>query len=55
MTTAVLVITLVTGGFTIAQNISQTVRAIRAVHHHTTRPLYRHVFKPIGKEIKKCN
>jgi hypothetical protein len=30
-------------------NTATIVRAAKALHHHTTKPLYVHVLKPIGQ------
>lgn len=57
MATAALVIALVGSSITVAQNSVVLWRTIKtppvAFHHHVTRPLYRHVLKPAGKEIAK--
>jgi hypothetical protein len=50
MGTATLVIVLIGQSLVVA---SQGVDFWRNLHHHTTRPLYRHVLKPIAKELKK--
>lgn len=51
MSEAALIVTLVIGSFTVAQDAVITVKALRAVHHHTTRVVYRHVLKPIVKKV----
>jgi hypothetical protein len=57
MTTAALVIALIGSSFTVAQNGVLLWRMVKtppvAFHHKVTRPLYRHMLKPIGKEIAK--
>jgi len=57
MATAALVISLISSSFLAAQNGVVLWRIIKAppvaIHHKVTRPLYRHVLKPIGKELAK--
>ena len=58
MATAALVIALIGSSITVAgQGLDfwrqVVVKPTVAVHHHTTRPLYRHVLRPIGKELTK--
>lgn len=53
MAVAAMWIALVSSGLTVTQQTVGLVHFIKATHHHTTRPLYRHVLKPIGKELAK--
>lgn len=64
MATAALVLALVGSSITVATHGVELIAVIKAVsrpptkivkviHHHTTRPLYRHVLKPVGKELEK--
>jgi hypothetical protein len=53
MTTALLVVALFNTSIETGQNISVVVHSLKWVHHHTTRPAYRHVLKPIAKEVAK--
>jgi hypothetical protein len=53
MTTFILVITLFSASVEAGKNVNAIVHGIKAVHHHTTRPLYRHVLKPIGKAVER--
>lgn len=53
MATAALVIALIGSSVTVAQQTVGLVVAIKAVHHHTTRAVYRHVLKPVGKALAK--
>lgn len=52
MTTFLLVIALFNASIEAGQNIGTVVRVIKATHHHSTRPLYRHILKPVGKAVK---
>ena len=53
MAVAAMWIALVSSGLTVTQETVGLVQVIKAAHHHTTRPLYRHVLRPIGKELTK--
>ena len=35
------------------KNSALIVHALKAVHHHTTLPLYHHVLKPVGKAVSE--
>lgn len=54
MTTVILVCTLFTLGVETGRDVGTVVKAFKAVHHHTTRPLYRHALKPIAKTMQKA-
>jgi hypothetical protein len=34
-----------------AKNTVGVVKVIKAAHHHTTKPVYTHVLKPVGKAL----
>ena len=53
MTTFLLVLTLFNTGVETGQNVHAVVHALKAVHHHTTLPLYHHVLKPVGKAVSE--
>jgi hypothetical protein len=53
--TLVLVLAIIGGAnsaYVAARNTATIVKAMKAVHHYTTKPLYQHVLKPTGKAIK---
>lgn len=52
MTTLILVLTLFNTGVETGQNVAVVVHAAKAVHHHFTRPIYRHALKPIVNKVK---
>jgi hypothetical protein len=52
MAEAALILGLITMSFTVGQNTATTVKFFESLHHHTTRAMYRHVLKPVGKAIK---
>lgn len=54
MTETMLILSLITTSVTVAQDGAAFVKAIKAMHHHTTRVVYRHVLRPTAKEIAKC-
>jgi hypothetical protein len=55
MPTAVLLVLACIGAwnttFTGGKNV---VTMVKTIHHHTTRPVYRHVIKPTAKAVKKA-
>lgn len=53
MATFVLVLTMFNLAFETGQNVRTVVVTAKAVHHHSTRPMYRHVLKPIGHAVKQ--
>lgn len=53
MTTFLLVLTIFSTSVETGQNIGVVMHAIKAVHHHTTRPMYRHVIKPVAKVLNE--
>lgn len=53
MTTFLLVLTIFSASVETGQNIGVVMHAIKAVHHHTTRPMYRHVIKPVAKVLNE--
>jgi hypothetical protein len=53
MPTVLLVITLFTASVTATQNTVVLVRTFKALHHHSTKPLYKHVLKPVAKAVKR--
>jgi hypothetical protein len=53
MQTAILVLTLATMGISVARDTTSAIKAIKAVHHHTTSVIYHKVLKPVGKELSK--
>jgi predicted GTPase len=55
MTTALLVISLFNLSVETGQNIQTVVHTVKAVHHHFTRPIYRHTVKPVVREAKKIH
>ena len=54
MPTVILVITLFTLGVETGQDVAVVVKTAKAIHHHTTAPLYHHVILPIGQTAKKA-
>jgi hypothetical protein len=51
MPTVILICTLFTLGVDTAQDASAVVKFAKAVHHHVTRPAYRHTIKPLKDKI----
>lgn len=51
MKTTILVFTLFGLFVDFQQNVRVVVKDVKAVHHHFTRPIYRHVLKPVGKKL----
>jgi hypothetical protein len=41
----------VNASFVAVKNGATVVTTIKAIHHHTTKPLYTHVLKPVGKAV----
>jgi hypothetical protein len=53
MATAALVVALISSSFVAGQQGVSFIAAVKALHHHTTKPLYHHVLKPVGKAISQ--
>jgi len=51
MATAALVIALISSSITVTQQTVGLVAALRAVHNHTTKVVYKRVLRPIGKAV----
>ena len=52
MATVLLVIVLFNTGVETVQNVSTVAHVAKAVHHHFTRPIYRHAIKPVVRKVK---
>lgn len=52
VTTFLIVLAIFNTGMETGQNIHTVVHVAKAIHHHSTRPVYRHVLKPIAKAVR---
>lgn len=55
MITITLLLAVIAGLNTTYTGVQNTKHIVMAIHHHTTRPMYRHVLKPVGIAIKNVN
>jgi hypothetical protein len=54
MTSIILAITILTAGVNGVEDVNAIRKGVKVVHHHFTRPVYRHVIKPIAKGGKNA-
>jgi hypothetical protein len=54
MPTVILICTLFTLGVETGQDVATVVKVAKAVHHHSTAPLYHHVLRPVGHTVHKA-
>lgn len=52
--TIVLLLSIIGGLNTTYAGVHNSVSVVRAIHHHTTKPVFTHVLRPAGNAIKKA-
>jgi hypothetical protein len=53
MPTLVLVCSMIVLAVNTGESVHTIVHVVKIVHHHSTRPLYRHILKPVGSTVAK--